>query len=156
MGMQAIFFFVKDNRSGLAFQTELLFDPVNRVFEYLDGDGFALRRVDGNREEILLALRAKADRFGFLEGVIQIVGGKALDLMHAHMLVVVHLHEMSGEVRAGAALRSLDNHWLRSACLPSALINRQRISRTSCRHVRRNSSVSGVIGNEPILAACAS
>ena len=58
MGMPPAFLFMEDDGARLAFEAELLLNPVNSVLEGCDRHLRAFRRIQAQGEKILAALRA--------------------------------------------------------------------------------------------------
>ncbi|YBW38487.1 hypothetical protein ACMYR2_0991 [Nitrobacter sp. TKz-YC01] len=153
MGMTPAFLLMEDDGAGLAFKLELSFDPLDGFFEDSNRNTFGFRRIQAKREQILAAFGATADGFRLLERAVQIVRGKAAQIVDEHMLVIVGAQQMGGEVLAAAALRGFQDHDRSSGLNPRAVRSRRRKSRISASAARRSASVSGVSGSEPMFAA---
>lgn len=72
--MPATFLLMKNNRSRLILQTELVFNIRDRCFEDTDRDAFGLGRIETERKQKLFAPCATAYRIGFIEGPMKIIG----------------------------------------------------------------------------------
>ena len=155
VGMPAAFLFMEDERARLAFEAEAFFDAVDGFAESIDGDVCLRRWRQAQREEILAAARAFGGRFRFPERALEVVGGEPAQFVQIDMFVVVGAHQVDGQALAAAALGGFEDHGPVSR-MPSARKSSVRIERTARIVSRKSSSVSGVIGSVPILAAWAS
>ena len=158
-------FLVEDNGARLAFEAELALDLVGSILEIEGCDGFAVRRVEAGREQVVFAARAFGDGIDFAEGRQQIIADEAANLVQLDMIVVPHRKQVTSELRAAAAFFRLEDHGFKShpalepdpvSCRPSAISRSRRIACTSLQACRRSPSVSGVTGSEPVFTALAS
>ncbi|MEQ1953645.1 hypothetical protein ABMA59_19750 [Mesorhizobium sp. CN2-181] len=104
MGMQPAMLLMKDDGARLADESELLLGAVNRVFEFGDRDLGLGRRVQRQREQVFLALRALRDGCALGKGAGEIARHETLDGMHRHMVVVAPVQQMPRKLCAEPAL----------------------------------------------------
>ena len=102
---------MKDDRSGLTGEFELLFDAGDVIAVLGAGEG-ALPgiRIDGETVEIFFAAGGFRDGVPFIERAGEVAGNRAADMSHLDALVVVRVQEMGGELAAIRPLAGFGYH----------------------------------------------
>ncbi|KUF12295.1 hypothetical protein AVJ23_00730 [Pseudoponticoccus marisrubri] len=96
---------MEDDGAGMPVQAKLLLDHFDGRFEVLDIDPLICRRVQTEREKMLLAARAFGHGLRFEQGVQELlIGYKSSQLVQLDMLIVPLVHKMAGELGSVPAL----------------------------------------------------
>lgn len=101
---------MENNGAGLTREPQALFNDLDRVLERFDGDGFARRRVQGQREQVLRALRGFADRRGLVERTRQVLRHEPVDRVQLDMVVVEEVRQVPRQLRPMPPLIAFGDH----------------------------------------------
>ena len=110
MGVLAPVLFVDHDRARLAFQTERCFRAVGGSDEAVRADFSALWRAEAQGEHALTALRTPGKRFGLSHCAEEIIRHEPANLRHRHMVIVLGVHEMRGQLPGTLPLGAFKDH----------------------------------------------
>lgn len=110
MGMPTPELLMEYDGPRLTGQSLLSLNGVDRCFEGLDWDRFQLRRVEAQREQILLALGARRDCLDLGKRVTKIITDKATQFVHHRMLVVLDIQKVTLELLSMTSTVRVQDH----------------------------------------------